>query len=29
MAKGDRWSGDQNVEVREMRNADTLLESTK
>ena len=25
MAKGDRWSDDQDVEVREMRNADTVL----
>src|SRR5262245_20432023 len=25
MAKGDRWSDDQNVQVREMRNADTVL----
>jgi hypothetical protein len=25
MAKGDRWSDNQNVEVREMRNAETVL----
>jgi hypothetical protein len=25
MAKGDRWSDDQNVKVREMRNAETVL----
>src|SRR5215469_14375198 len=25
MAKGDRWSDDPNVEVREMRNAETVL----
>jgi hypothetical protein len=25
MAKGDRWSDDQDVKVREMRNADTVL----
>ena len=25
MAKGDRWSDNQNVQVREMRNADTVL----
>src|SRR5262245_29116313 len=25
MAKGDRWSDDPNVEVREMRNAETIL----
>ncbi len=25
MAKGDRWSDDQNVQVREMRNAETVL----
>ena len=25
MAKGDRWSDDRDVEVREMRNAETIL----
>ena len=25
MAKGDRWSDDQDVQVREMRNAETIL----
>jgi hypothetical protein len=25
MAKGDRWSDNQNVKVREMRNAETVL----
>ena len=25
MAKGDRWSDDQDVQVRAMRNADTVL----
>ena len=25
MAKGDRWSDNQDVEVREMRNAETVL----
>jgi hypothetical protein len=25
MAKGDRWSDDQDGEVREMRNAETVL----
>jgi hypothetical protein len=25
MAKGDRWSDNQNVQVRVMRNADTVL----
>ena len=27
MAKGDRWSDDRDVKVREMRNAETILET--
>ena len=29
MAKGDRWSDNQNVQVREMRNAETVLGSIR